>query len=158
MTTIATDATSIAWDSRIMINDDEYFDSPEHCDKVRVHNGHIFAMAGDAGMLPYLIEWWHNGANWDDLPDYSDALDADDKPNWELLVIDLNTGRREMRVPNVRGAVYTVPDKWAFGTGSLAARTAMACGKTAKQAVEIAAMMCVGTGGPIQCLKFKDVS
>lgn len=153
MTTIAIDGDTIAWDSRILIGNDEFYDSALYCDKVRVHDGKIFAVCGDAGMMDFLITWWENGAHWDELPDHSDMSD-EHKPSWELLVIDHDS--RKVYSTDAKGAVVRVPPIWAMGTGALAAKAAMYCGKDAVSAVGVAAALCVGTGGKVNSLEIAE--
>lgn len=153
MTTIAFNRNVIAWDSRIMNGVDEFYDSAQYSDKVRVHDGKIFASCGDAGMLDFLIEWWEAGARWDELPDYTDTSD-DGKPSWELLVITQYD--RMIYTSGAKGAILRPPPVFAIGSGSLAARAAMYCGRDPVGAVETAAALCVGTGGEIQFLEINE--
>lgn len=144
MTTVAWNEKEIAWDSLITMGDEKYVHTD--CEKVVVHKGRIFTLCGNAGMLKKsLIPWWEKGHK------PSEAPDGD----WEMAVIS-HDGVKVYSSEAPHAEVDT-PRVFAMGSGSMAARAALICNKTPVEAVEVAAQLDKGTGGPVQRLVLAEV-
>jgi ATP-dependent protease HslVU (ClpYQ) peptidase subunit len=141
VTTIAVSKRAIAWDSRLTIGD-EKIDSPR--DKVIVHDGVIYASAGDVFDMQHLIAFIKD-------PKANKAP----KGEWEALFI------------NKKG-VFWLSDATTFpiqrlapialGSGGQFALGAMIAGANAVKAVEIASQCDSKTGGPIYYYNIADVT
>lgn len=144
MTTVAWNEHQIAWDSLITMGDEKYVHAD--CEKVIVHKGRVFALCGNAGMLKKsLIPWWENGHD----PDLAPAGD------WEMAVIS-HDGVRVYSSEAPHAEVNT-PRVFAMGSGSMAARAALICRASPVEAVEVAAQLDKGTGGPVHSLNLAEV-
>lgn len=144
MTTIAWNEKEIAWDSLITMGGEKYIHAD--CEKVVVHNGRIFALCGNAGMLKKsLIPWWEKGHK------PSAAPDGD----WEMAVISHDGVK--MYTSEATHAEVDTPRVFAMGSGSMAARAAFLCKASPVEAVEVAAQLDKSTGGPVQHLFLADV-
>jgi ATP-dependent protease HslVU (ClpYQ) peptidase subunit len=140
MTTIAVTKRHVAWDSRISIGDEKMDCSP---DKVVVHDGVIYAQAGDAIDVELLISYM------------KDQKSKPPKGEWELLVIERSTIRW---LNNATPHPIPVRPPIALGSGAQFARGAMLAGATAAGAVEIASQCDSKTGGPIYYFTISEVT
>lgn len=137
MTTIAWDGLTLAAD-RCRLNGR---DTRQEICKLWMAGEFVFAIAGDLCDGPVIREWLLHGARWKDRPEMVDQQN----PTVGLAVrrrdgaIFLIEGRRSMLVELPGGPT-------ANGSGATYALAAMACGKSAVEAVEIAARFDAGTG------------
>lgn len=139
MTTIAYDGVSIAADTLTLFGVEK---AKYPARKIEVRGDGIYAASGPANMLRRLIKWLHDGADYDDTPSVKM-----ENANWSLLVIkpDGTAWCAMMLHPEL----IRVSAPFAIGSGADFALGAMACGKTAAEAVEIASQFDVNTGGSI---------
>lgn len=141
MTTIAVTATEIAWDSQSTRGNIRGIAATE---KVFAIAGHIYACCGEADACEVAPYWHADGADPRKLP----------KGDWGMLVIN-EVGIRFYGRDCPNGYFLAYPQ--AIGSGNEYALTAMMLGKTALQAVEVAAAIDIYTGGPFKSMKLKDV-
>lgn len=141
MTTIALDATHIAWDSQITLGDEKVAYPAE---KVWIVDRSVFAFAGDYGLLDPVIAWKRAGARAASAPDGS----------WQLLVVG-----RKGAVLYSDDVKFATPVKtpFAMGSGSAYARGAMLAGAAAYKAVQIACKCDVYSGGEVNVLELAPV-
>lgn len=143
MTTIAWDEEIIAWDSLITMGDEKYVH--HNTQKVVSHKGRVFTLCGNAGLLKKtLIPWWEKGHKADAAPD----------GDWDMVVI--GTDGAFLYSSGSPGAEVSTPSTFALGSGSMAARAALMCGKEPAIAVNIAAALDKSTGGPVNWLRLSD--
>lgn len=135
MTTIAFDGKTLCADSQVTSGGLKFGAAKKLW---RLESGALLAMSGDIGLC-YQVMLWLNGKS--DKPtrtsdeSVSGLLIEPDGSAWEYST-DLH--RFPARAP------------WAGGTGETIAMTAMRCGKTAQEAVELACEMDIYTSGPLQ--------
>jgi hypothetical protein len=144
MTTIAFDGKILAADTRITADG-----RPERGTKLfrlefrgeRV----VYAGCGDMGEMYLIAEWLAARGTPDDRP-------ALDEPGCSGLLLNMETktlysviGRRPVLCPVLEPFM-------SVGSGAPYALAAMALGKNAKEAIELAARFDVSTGGEIECV------
>lgn len=143
MTTIAWDEQTVAWDSLITVGDEKYI-SPDS-QKVVAKDGVIFMVAGHAGMLnKSLIPWWKKGHKEEDAPG----------GEWDMAVIT-HEGVFLYSSENP-GQEVVAPKVFAMGSGSMAARGALACSAGPVGAVQVATTIDKSSGGPVNSLRIAD--
>lgn len=147
MTTIAFDGKTIAGDSRITYNDSEIAGDYDVKVKFGYQHGHLrfyFGFAGARSMRDAVHGWIKNGCKKEDHPKEGD---------WSALVFPGSEEYRNrgccMYYTNATpyGALVQAP--FAIGSGDKYAVAAMHCGKTAAEAVSIAAKLDPFTGGEV---------
>ena len=141
MTTIAYKDGVIAYDSRLTTHDTIRSDS---FNKRITENGVHFFPSGDYSNIAKLIECY-----------FSPGTPTEEKDGIGAFIVD---GSRVMRAGiNSDGVFWTMDamDTEAIGTGTGHALTAMDCGLSAKEAVEMAAKRDTSTGGRIRTFKVK---
>lgn len=145
MTCIATDGKRMAADSRMctgqMIVSDEMekmFHAPD---------GSVVGISGDMGALPLLKKWFEEGCDLDSYP--SVKRQDPDEPAFDALVLRPD-GTVEFLGETFTFTRYAVPA--AIGSGSELAIAAMMCGRSPKEAVELAAVKVTTVGGRIHDL------
>ena len=108
----------------------------------------MFAFTGDFGVFEPAINWYLN-----DDANPEKAPKASKDGNWRLLVaFPDHVVSYTDTVPY--GEEFPYPQ--AFGSGAAYAMTAMRIGKTAEEAVKIAAELDVWTAGPVQVVNIAE--
>lgn len=144
MTTIAASRESMACDSRTSFESGEYF----RCDdKIERIGASLIGCAGDVAMIFKFLAWFKNQEK--ERPEF----DGDDDKKFEALVL------------NRDGIFYfynsTFPQKvceptFAIGSGAMAAKAAMLCGKTPEEAVALAIKCDKHSGPPVRNYMLKE--
>lgn len=135
--------TTLVWDGRTLAADRCRVSgrgSRQTCTKLVDAGDYVLAICGDLGALPIMQRWLAAGAHWDVRPEMEDNESrglAVRKADGALFLVQ---GKRLVLVELPAG------DQTAMGSGAPYALAAMACGKDARRAVEIAAMFDDGTG------------
>lgn len=150
MTTIAWDGVTLADDKRVSCES-----GVKTITKVRVcENGDLMALCGDGRMLKSAMDWYEDGAVPDKLPKISG--DRYNSPSDFSLVVVRPSGE----VFEYQSCAYPIvydSGACAFGSGGPFARSAMAFGYNAVDAVEFAARFDHATGNGVDCISFGDV-
>lgn len=144
MTTVAFDGTFMSADS---LATDPWGFKEVHIDKLVVLNSVALGCAGEAGQIRRWTRTLDRSVTMDELlrdgyPDYDK-----EKNDPSILLVDRATGKVYRHV-----ASLFMPCSRAYhavGSGRDFALAAMACGKTAREAVEIAMSFDNGTGGKV---------
>lgn len=145
MTTVALDGISVASDSQRVCGSERVDLATKKIKKV---DGHLFAFTGDYGIFEPAIDWYLNK---DADPEKAPKVSKDG--NWRLLVIR-SDGIMSYTDTVPYGEPFPYPQ--AFGSGASYALTAMRLGKTAEEAVKIAAEFDVWTAGPVQVVNIAE--
>lgn len=148
MTTIASDGVTVSADGRMtsgltLVQDDTV--------KMVVRNGIIFAVSGLAAHVGPLVGWYLAGAVPADYP-----CPTDDQNSSGFVAIEGPSRVRRFSY----GSKFSTDEKFPFvlGSGGDYAMAAMVCGKTPQEAIEIAAMFDLGTGGKIQTIDIAEAT
>lgn len=134
--------TTVAWDGRTLAADTHSQTSVN----LKVHklhrlaNGALFAAAGSVQEILAVLGWLNGGEKPADLQDFEGLIIT--KHGADRL------GERLMSVPSLEPFC-------AIGSGAHFALAAMACGKTAVEAVRIAARFDPGTGGRVESITLR---
>lgn len=146
MTTIAWDGKSLAADT--LMNEGNAIN---YGTKIKYFVGdygaEYLAVTGDMGMCFAMMEWWVNGGSIDNFP----KKHLSDHDHARLLVF-----RPNKPILSFVSSPYPVKltDKfYAAGSGRDFAIAAMHCGKSAKEAVEIACLYDLYSGGEVDALE-----
>lgn len=138
MTTIATDGKTVASDSRRCCGTELVDDETV---KIRQVNGTTYAITGTFPLLLAAIEWHQKGAVPGEQPK------GNEKDQWSLLVLKPEGVDRY-------GWDLPYPDRYpypqAFGSGASYAMAALKLGKSAREAVEVAKLLDIFSGGEVQ--------
>lgn len=145
MTTIATDGKTIAADGRATRGWEIVADDVQ---KIFARNGCVYAFSGADGMYESLMAWHQSGHNPRDVP----ACTVDG--GWSMLVIDWQGTRRFI---NEAPYPCSVSQSYTMGSGRDFARAAMLCGKSPREAVEIAIRCDAASGGTITEIDIAEV-
>lgn len=141
MTTIAVDRKSMSCDSRSSYDDGEYFTCD---DKVERIGKSLVGCAGSHENISKFIEWFRDQSK--DRPDFGDdPMTAVELTKDGIYVYSSTTYRSKVRDPF-----------FAVGSGSMAARAAMLCGKTPAEAVAIAIKCDKNSGGTVRTYQLAD--
>ncbi|MDE2468427.1 MAG: hypothetical protein KGL35_06715 [Bradyrhizobium sp.] len=141
MTTVAWDGKMLAADRRATSQGMAY----EVCKLHRTPDGRLLAGAGYAGLIGRMFAWLDNPErDWNARP-------AEQASDDYVFIIEITTAA-EIRLHGRYGEETTTSPFTASGSGRDYAMAAMACGKTAAEAVEIAARFDIGTGGGVDTL------
>lgn len=105
-------------------------------------DGKIFAITGAFAMFMPLINWYIKGYDWKEVPKSS----SDDDNNSALIVIENMECYQLFPSLPFKDRMYGIS---AWGSGRSLALGAMLAGKTAEEAVHIAAKMDPFTGGDV---------
>jgi ATP-dependent protease HslVU (ClpYQ) peptidase subunit len=108
----------------------------------KLEDGSYIAMAGSVEVFEEVLLWLNDRT----LP--KPVLEEDD--TFSALIVSPDKTVRELS-NSLR--FFKVVGNWAAGSGGLIALTAMHLGKTARQAIEVAIELDVGTGGKINSVK-----
>lgn len=142
--------TVIAWDGRSMAADKRAVCAGVHCTTTKLRHlpsGEVLGWTGDQDAGEILAKWYADGADEAKFPDFQK-----DKDDWCRLIVADASGARfyERRPVSVR-----VEDRfYAWGSGRDFALAAMQCGKTAREAVEIAGLFDTGCGNGVDEVVF----
>ena len=104
----------------------------------KLKNGEIVGWTGNhaAGLL--LVQWYENGADLDDWPEFQSSED------WSHIIICRSSG---LYYTDSLPCWFKTKEKFtAFGSGRDVALGAMAAGASAKKAVEITNALCTSCG------------
>lgn len=142
--------TVIAWDGHRMAADrmssDEWV--LRTVTKIASIRGHLVGCAGNAALAREAIAWFERGADAGDFP--SALRDKDDG----ATVLVITPQRYVLMFQKSPYPIALLDDVQAIGSGADAALAAMLCGKSAPEAVGIAAMICRGVGRGVDVLEF----
>lgn len=138
--------TTIAWDTRHLAADTQVtgdFKTTGHSKLYRFRDGSIGAFAG----------------SWGDIQAAQKTLDDPDGDpffgDWTAIVI--RPGGRVEQHEGAGGVLDITSIPFALGSGQAYALAAMACGKTAQEAIYIASTFDPFTGGPVEDVRATDV-
>lgn len=134
--------TTIAWDGKTIAADKAFTNGNARgitTKMRRLPNGDILAWTGDQDSALMVVQWYEQGADPVKWPECQK-----DKEGWARLIV-AHKGRiyyygRQPVWTEVEGEFE------AWGAGADFAKAALHCGKSAKEAVEIASLYDVGTG------------
>lgn len=133
--------TTIAWDGKTLAGDRQHSMFNDCAPKVfRLENGGLFGACGEAQDSVAVREWLEGGEK----PKVGDGFHAILIKNGDLYVIE---NKLVLMKPTRRF--------FAVGSGRDFAMAAMLLGKTAKEAIAIAAQLDVDTGEKIDVLKLQ---
>ena len=147
MTTVAWDGVSLAADRMAVGNGSKW-----PCTKVFRCGKWVYGATGSLARGILVSEWLRNGADRTQAPVFEKNDDDTD-----ALGIAVNVQTRQAFLLECRPWAF-LPiegDSFASGSGRDAARAAMLCGKTAKQAVLIAGEIDIGTGFGVDVIRIR---
>lgn len=136
MTTIAFDGKTLCVDSQITSGHLLFGAATKLW---RLESGALLAMSGDAGLCHEVMLW---------LDKKGDKPSPGENESACGIMVEADGSTWECGSKPLRCFPACVP--WAGGTGETIAMTAMRCGKTAQEAVELACEMDIYTSGPLQ--------
>jgi len=140
--------TTIAWDGKTLAADKRSTSAglARTVTKIFRHEGKLLGISGSFDYGMQVVEWFKAGAEPEKFP--ACQLDKDD---WStLVVIDASGVGVYERGPFL---LRNEDPSWATGSGRDYAMAAMHCGKSAAEAVAVAAAFDVGTGNGIDTLE-----
>jgi ATP-dependent protease HslVU (ClpYQ) peptidase subunit len=144
MTTIATDGKTVAADTQASIGG-ERMQRPHV--KIERRGNRIYGVSGTAALQPLLIDWYEKGHVLDDLPKVRESL------NWTMLVMEPGSVK-------ILGETCPVPDDvsypFAIGSGAEFALGALFAGASPLEAVKIACLLDVNSGGMITTMPLEE--
>lgn len=143
--------TVIAWDGKTLAADKQssYGSLPAITTKVFRIRNHLVAGSGDTARIIEMRKWFEDGADPAKLP----AFQTDEAKFVDLMVVDPAGGL--MVYSNGPLPSFIQNQFWATGSGRDFAIAAMHCGKTAREAVEIASLFCTGCGQGVDSLELE---
>ncbi len=134
--------TTIAYDGKTLCTDSLVTAGSLACGEGRkIHrltNGAVAAVCGDWHLAHDVVQWLDGNGD-KPVPHESESIG--------VLLIELDGSAWEYG-SRLRRAPACVP--WTGGSGEAVAMAAMRCGKTAREAVELACQLDVYSGGPVQ--------
>lgn len=132
--------TTIAWDGKTLAADSQAQTTFKTRSRklYRLPDGAIFGAAGFVQEALAVLAWLNGGEKPGDLENFEGLII--NKAGGDVL------GMRLMREP-------VLEPFYAIGSGAHYALAAMACGKSAVEAVRIAARFDPGTGGPVEFMR-----
>lgn len=142
MTVIAWDGKTLAADRRMCVGN-----TIKSTTKIRRRGGELLAIAGNLSIGMELLAWYEEGAE----PAKWPASNRDLDKGASLMVV-----RPDMTVWRYESTPYAFKIEGAFcafGCGEESAMVAMACGLTAKDAVEMTARFNTGCGNGVDTLE-----
>lgn len=137
MTTIAYDGKTLCVDGQVTSRGVRFGETTKLW---RLKSGALLAAGGDIGLCYDIMRWLDGDA---DKP-----IPAADE-SAQLILIEPDGTAWEYSGVLIRRFPACVP--WSGGTGEIIAMTAMRCGKTAREAVELAIEMDECSGAPVMC-------
>lgn len=144
MTTIAYDGKTICADTLATWGDERALMAVE---KIRREPTGIYAICGAFSVFHDVIHWIEQGASYTDAP----KLVGDDE--WRVIYINVD-GEAFCAMSSSPGLVQIAPP-FAIGSGGEFALGAMLAGKSAEEAVKIAAIVDIRTGDQVQVVHLK---
>lgn len=141
--------TVIAWDGKTLAADKLMGFGTSHATVTKIHRikGALVGWAGESALGKACIEWVRNGC----LPEAFPQGQRDTSRTGSLLVItpcgEIHHYAAEPYPLVIENKTYTV------GSGGEYAEAAMFCGKTAREAVEVACALDPGCGNGIDTLE-----
>lgn len=145
--------TTIAWDGEVLAGDTQMTDGDgfvaHNASKVVKVNNHLIGMCGDLSYLNHFLAWLFADAS-------LKMEDSNQNNPFRAIVI---TPQKEIRAYAANGFYTVVSDScFCIGSGSTIANAAMLCGKNAFEAVRVAAMLDIYTGGNVTYVSFLEES
>lgn len=144
--------TAICWDGKTLAADKQASYGTMICTVTKIFrvNGLLVGGAGEVPFVLAMVEWVRNGRKVEDFP-----LDQKGKDDWQpLLVIEADgTPSLYERTPF---PVRYEQQQIAIGSGREYARAAMYCGKSAREAIEVACALDSGCGNGVDVLSLGD--
>jgi len=110
----------------------------------------LLAGCGDSAFINQMVDWYRRGAKPEDYP-----AQQRDKDDWQTIAV-FKKGEFIEIYERTPFPVIIEDVFFACGSGRDFALGAMACGKTAREAIEIAAQFDCGTGMGIDTLEFNE--
>lgn len=145
MTVIAWDGEMLAADKRAVMGGSAYPVTKIH----RVDRDRLAGIAGNLSRGQIIVEWLRAGAAVADYP----KQDGDD--DWTGVMVVHRDGRIDKY--ETRGVPFRIDHPfYAIGTGRDFATAAMALGKTAREAVELACIYGADCGNGVDVLRFEE--
>ena len=141
MTTIAWDGRTLAADRQATVGNAVFM-----VNKLHRHDGWLLAYCGDSDAGEEVLAWFKAGAKPEDFPERQ----RHDDRFAPLVAIRAGEILRYERTPH---PIRYPPQKFAMGSGRDFALAAMHCGKSAAEAVEVAAMFDPGTGFGVDAME-----
>jgi hypothetical protein len=136
--------TTIAWDGRTLAADQQRTNG-NTCQRARKLfdcGDYAFAATGMMSEIPAICRWLEAGAPWNDRPE----CDGDDGGDAGLVVRKSDCALFLLQGKKTFSLIELPPGSAAAGSGVDFALAAMACGKDARGAVEIAILFDAGSG------------
>jgi ATP-dependent protease HslVU (ClpYQ) peptidase subunit len=147
VTTIAYDGRYVAGDGRSELYDIIVSDTSE---KIRVHNGRVYAFAGTPQMYSLVAAWLGER-------DWSVPAPTAPEGKWQALIFSAREGKI---IAEYAGQEVPYPiemqEPLALGSGCQFAMAIMTAGGTARRAVEIACRLDPWSGGSIQVVNIAE--
>lgn len=144
--------TVIAWDGRTLAADKQATNgsTKKATTKIFRHGAELLAVSGDHAEAMAALRWYQQGGCRDGEP-WPEFLKGKDGFGLIVIQADRKVWRYEGPVP------FSIEGQFcAFGSGDEAALVAMACGKTAAEAVGLACMYNTGCGMGIDTLQLEE--
>lgn len=145
--------TVIAWDGKTLAADKmmRSGETAQLTTKIERYGVWLLGFTGNASVGREMVHWFRNGAEPDRYPASNRKLDEG------ASLIAVNTETREVWKYESSPAPIKFDSRCcAFGSGDVAALVAMACGKTAREAVMLASQFVVSVGGGIDAIDLED--
>jgi hypothetical protein len=149
MTVIAYDGTTIAADSLRTYGNERCLWPAR---KLHFRHRLIYALCGAASLTDAVIGWYQHGAKYKEMPVSADPKEYD----WSLWVIDPREPDKFTSIQSVCGYPSIAHPPFAMGTGADYATGALAAGKGAIQAVQVAIKLEIHCGPPVQSIDIAD--
>lgn len=133
----------VAWDGKSLAADKQATNTGLRHLTTKLRRGNqcrlVFAYTGDQDSAEGMVKWFEDGAEADKFPAYQN-----DKERWARLIVASDGGLvLYERTPH---PIPVLDPFMAWGAGRDYAMGAMACGKTAREAVEIAMRFDISCG------------
>lgn len=146
--------TTVAWDGRTLAADKQTTFGGLRATTTKVHriNGNLIACAGIAAQIAEFLVWFEAGAKPADMP----ASQRDTDKSVDALVV-----RPDGAVVQYGNTPHPIPiedRQFAIGSGRDYALAAMYLGKTAREAVEVAAVFDPSTGNGVDELTLEPAA
>jgi hypothetical protein len=145
--------TVLAWDGKTLAAD-KLMCSGETAmltTKIERWEKWLLGTAGNASVGREMLDWFKDGAEPKAFPTSNRKLDEGST----LLVVDVETRQASFYISTPH-PIQLASQHCALGTGDAAALVAMACGKTAREAVLLASQFVVSCGGGIDAIDLED--
>lgn len=139
--------TTVAWDGRTLAADKRVSFGSRIATVTKVHrvNGHLVAGAGSSAQINEMIEWFRHGARPETFP-------AKQRTDDGISLLVITPEGKALQYSNTPYPIEHGDSRVAIGSGCEFAMAAMHCGKTAREAVEVAAILDSNTGNGVDVL------